>query len=162
MLRIEKINHDKLEILLSMYREKAEWLIKIGKPMWNPEYLDKESFIKKYPDPECFIAYKGDAPVGGFILLESDDFLWGANNHSGAYYIHKLVVKDGYTGEGNAQKFINWIEEYAKQVGKEKLRLDCYEDRAYLMQFYTGCGFKLLKVQVMPDGTRIAQFEKKL
>lgn len=29
MLQIEKIGYDKLEVLLSMYREKAEWLNRI-------------------------------------------------------------------------------------------------------------------------------------
>lgn len=162
MLKIEKIGYDKLENLLSMYREKAKWLNKIGKPMWNMEFLEKSKFIKKYNDPECFIAYLNNSPIGGFILVERDEFFWGANSHLGAYYIHKIVVKDGYTGQGNAQKMIKWAEAYAKIAGKEKIRLDCYEDRNYLMQLYTNCGFNLVEVKTMPDGIRIAQFEKKL
>ena len=162
MFQIEKIAHDKLEILLSMYREKAEWLNRIGQPMWSMKFLEKKEFIKKYSDPECFIATINGVPIGGFILVRSDDFFWGPNSDLGAYYIHKIVVKDGYTGQGNAQKMINWIEEYARKVGKEKIRLDCYEDRGYLMQLYTSCGFKLIEVKIMVDGTRIAQFEKNL
>lgn len=158
--QIEKIGYDKLDILLSMYREKAEWLNRIGQPMWSMEYLKKENFIKKYNDPECFITYINDIPIGGFILVKSDNFLWGPDSHLGAYYIHKLVVKNGYTGQGNAQKMISWIEEYAGKAGKEKVRLDCYEDRKYLLQLYTSCGFNLLEVKIMPDGTRIAQYEK--
>lgn len=162
MLQIEKIGYDKLDILLSMYREKAEWLEKIGQPMWNMGFLQKDGFIKKYNKPDCFVAYIRDIPIGGFILIESDEQLWGKNSHIGVYYIHKLVVKDGFTGQGNAQKMIEWIEEYAKKAGKEKLRLDCYEDRKYLMQLYSNCGFELVRVKVMPDGIKIAQFEKKL
>lgn len=161
MLKIQKIGYEKLETLLSMYREKAEWLNEIGKPMWNMEFLEKTQFIKKYNDPECFIAYINSIPIGGFILVKKDDFFWGPNSHLGAYYIHKIVIKNGYTGQGNVQKMIKWAEEYARTAGKEKIRLDCYEDRNYLMQLYTSCGFNLVKVKTMPDGIRIAQFEKK-
>jgi len=162
MFQIEKIGHDKLETLLSMYREKAEWLNKIGQPMWNMKFLEKKEFIKKYNDPECFIAYINNTPIGGFILVKSNDFFWGPNSHLGAYYINKVVVNNGYTGQGNAEKMIEWIEEYARAAGKEKIRLDCYEDRKYLMQLYTSCGFNLIEVKTMPDGIKIAQFEKKL
>lgn len=162
MLQIEKIGHDKLQILLSMYREKSEWLNKIGQPMWNMKFLEEKEFIKKYNDPECFIAYIDNVPIGGFILVKSNDFFWGPNSHLGAYYINKIVVKNGYTGQGNAEKMINWIEEYVRAAGKDILRLDCYEDRKYLMKLYTSCGFSLIEVKTMPDGIKIAQFEKKL
>lgn len=126
------------------------------------EFLEKENFLKKYNNPECFISYIDDTPIGGFILVERDDFFWGPNSHLGVYYIHKLVVKNGYTGQGNAEKMIKWIEKYSKECKKEKLRLDCYADREYLLKLYTSCGFSLLKINIMPDGTRIALFEKQL
>jgi GNAT superfamily N-acetyltransferase len=145
-----------------MYREKAEWLIRIGQPMWSLEHLEKDSFIKRYDKLDCFIAYVDDDPLGGFVLLESDDFLWGPKSHLGVYYIHKLVVKDGYAGQGYAQKIMSWIDEYARNAGKEKLRLDCYEGRKYLMRLYTECGYHLVNIKMMPDGIKIAQFEKQL
>lgn len=162
MIQIKQIDYDKLEILLDMYREKANWLNSIGLPMWNIEFLEKEAFIKKYENPKCFIAYIEDIPIGGFILVEKDDFLWGPNSHLGAYYIHKLVIRTGYTGQGNAQRMIKWIVEFSRVMEKKRLRLDCYEDRKYLLQLYSSCGFNLAGVKVMPDGIRIAQFEMEL
>ncbi|KLU62629.1 acetyltransferase (GNAT) family protein [Peptococcaceae bacterium CEB3] len=162
ILKIKQIGYDELEILLSMYREKAEWLNRIGQPMWSMEYLEKQNFITKYDYPDCFVAYINDIPIGGFILLESDKLFWGTDDHLAVYYIHKLVVTHDYTGQGNAEKMLGWIEEYAKTNGKEAVRLDCYEDRKYLLQLYKSCGFNLVEVKVMPDGTRIAQFEKRL
>lgn len=158
--KIEKISYEKLDILLEMYREKAEWLNKIGQPMWDIKFLEKNAFIKKYDNPECFIAYFDQTPIGGFILVRSNDFFWGENSHIGAYYINKIVVKNGYTGQGIAEKILDWIEAYAKEAGKEKLRLDCYEDRKYLLHLYKSCGYKLIEVKTMPDGIKIAQFEK--
>jgi len=160
MISIKEIGYDKLDILLRMYREKAEWLNSIGQPMWNLEFLEREVFLRKYENPECFLAYKGNIPIGGFILVSRDDFLWGLDSHKGAYYLHKLVIKKGYNGKGYAHKMIKWAEKYSKNKGKEKIRLDCYADRRYLTKLYTECGFNLVNIKTMSDGTRIAQFEK--
>lgn len=162
MLKIEMINYDSIEVLLNMYREKSKWLEDTGKPMWNMEYLQKETFIMKYNEPECFVAYIEDIPMGGFVLVENDDMFWSDYSHFGVYYIHKLVVKKGYTGKGYALQILNWVGSYAKSVNRQKLRLDCFEDRDYLLKLYSSCGFNLERVKVMPDGIRIAQFEKSL
>ena len=46
MFLIEKIGYDKLEILLSMYKEKAEWLNKMGQSMWSDKSTDRTHVIK--------------------------------------------------------------------------------------------------------------------
>ncbi|MBF4694225.1 GNAT family N-acetyltransferase [Fusibacter ferrireducens] len=56
-------------------------------------------------------------------------------------YIHKLVIKLEFSGLWYAQKSISLIEEMARQAGVSYLRLDCYEDRLYLMNLYERCGF---------------------
>ena len=100
-LCISKIAEEEIEVLLELLREKANWLIKIGKPMWNPEYLSKEEFLKKYIDCEMFIAQEDKDIIGGFVLVESDHSFWNNDeNNESAYYIHKLVIKDDYTGKG--------------------------------------------------------------
>ncbi len=149
-----------LETLLTMYREKSQWLENIGQPMWYKGFLEKDTFIKKYNSPECFVASIDEKPIGGFILLDCYDFYW--REHSGASYLNKLVVSKGFTGKGYAHRMIEWAKEYAIKAGKIKIRLSCYEDRPYLMKLYHECRFNLIETQTMPDGIRIAHFEKML
>lgn len=100
-LCISKNAVEEIEILLKLLLEKANWLIKIGKPMWNPKYLSKEEFLKKYSNCEIFIAKENKEVIGGFVLVESDRSFWNNDeNKDSAYYIHKLVIKDDYTGKG--------------------------------------------------------------
>ena len=59
MANIEKIAYDSLDILLNIYKEKSKWLNSIGKPMWNPAFLGRGAFFKKYPNPERVVAFIG-------------------------------------------------------------------------------------------------------
>jgi GNAT superfamily N-acetyltransferase len=145
-LCIKEITEEKIEILLELLRKKANWLIKIGKPMWNPQYLSKQEFLKKYTNCEMFIVQDNKEVVGGFVLVENDQLFWNSDeNNDSAYYIHKLVIKDGYTGKGYAKDVIEWVKKYSISKCKNYLRLDCYEDREYLKQLYSECGFNLIR-----------------
>lgn len=141
---IQEITEEKIEILLELLRKKANWLIKIGKPMWNPQYLSKHEFLKKYANCKMFVIRENKEAIGGFVLIENDQSFWNSEeNNAYAYYIHKLVIKDGYTGKGYAKEAIEWIKQYSISNGKNHLRLDCYGDREYLKKLYSESGFTL-------------------
>ncbi|BCN29314.1 GNAT family N-acetyltransferase [Anaeromicropila herbilytica] len=143
-LYIKEIAEERIEILLELLREKADWLIKIEKPMWNPKYLSKEEFLKKYNNCKMFVIQESEEVVGGFVLIENDQSFWNSEeNNDAAYYIHKLVIKDGYTGKGYAKDAIEWVKDYSISKSKTYLRLDCYGDREYLKKLYRECGFTL-------------------
>ncbi len=160
--QIEQINYERLEELLELMRERAKWLESINQPMWNLQYLEQEKFIEKYQQPACFLASDGEEKIGGFILLEEDSFLWAEQVNEAAYYLHKLVVRQGYSGKGYAERMIAWVKELAHKEGKKYLRLDCYADREYLRQLYQKCDFVEQEIVVMPDGTGIVKFEYRL
>lgn len=129
-LCIKEITEEKIETLLELLREKANWLIKIGKPMWNPKYLSKQEFLNKYINCEMFIIQENEEVIGGFVLIENDNLFWNSDeNNDSSYYIHKLVIKDGYTGKGYARDVIECIKKYSILKCKNYLRLDCYSDR---------------------------------
>lgn len=162
-LCISKIAAEEIEILLELLREKADWLIKIGKPMWNPEYLSKEEFLKKYINCEMFIAQDHKEVIGGFVLVESDPSFWNNDeDKESAYYIHKLVIKDGYTGKGYAKEVIELIKKYSISQCKNYLRLDCYGDRKYLNKLYRECGFTLKREVYVEDDLNACLYELSL
>ena len=162
-LYISRITEEEIELLLELLREKADWLIKIGKPMWNPKYLSKEEFLKKYINCEMFIAREDKEVIGGFVLVESDRSFWNDDeNNDSAYYIHKLVIKDDYTGKGYAKKVIELIKKHSISQCKNYLRLDCYGDREYLKKLYSECGFTLKREIHVEDGLNACLYELSL
>ena len=162
MVEIEQIDYTRLDELLGLLRERSEWLINIGAPMWNPEWLIKESFIERYNNPLCFLAKDNANTIGGFILLEKDEIFWKDYPQENTYYIHKLVIDLKYKGQGYAGQIIKEIINYAKLAGKKRLRLDYYDDRAYLKKLYTGLGFVPVEILTMPDNVKICICEMKI
>lgn len=162
MFTVESLPHERLEEYLAMLRERASWLEAKGQPMWDPEYLQRDRFLERYPRPACFLALEGGEKVGGFALIERDGDLWADRAGDSAFYIHKLVVREACSGRGYAGRILAWVQDYARKRGKSCLRLDYYEDREYLGRLYEGAGFRKIDVKTMPDGTRIARAEVRL
>jgi GNAT superfamily N-acetyltransferase len=162
MLSVGPIDYERVEEFLEMLRERASWLEAKGQPMWNPEYLEKDAFIERYHRPACFLAFDGGEKVGGFALIEKDEDLWPDRLGDSAFYIHKFVVRQACSGRGYAGRILAWIEGYARERGKDYLRLDYYEDREYLGKLYARAGFRTVDARTMPDGTRIARAQIRL
>lgn len=157
---VRQLNKNQIQVFLDILFERAMWLESINQPMWNTENLNPVSFEKMYPNQMPYLIYQGEDVVGGFILLEQDKFLWNEEeNNQKAFYIHKLVIKSEFSGKGYAEKSILLIKELAVQAGISYLRLDCYEDRAYLMKLYEKCGFYKKRRAVMDDGTALQAYE---
>lgn len=159
-ITVRRLSKERIQVYLAMLLQRARWLESIRQPMWNIDNLHPANFEKMYPGYMPYLIYRKNTVVGGFILLKQDRFLWSEEeNKQSAFYIHKLVVKPEFAGRGYAHKSISRIKEMALREGVSYLRLDCYEDRAYLMKLYEECGFYKKRKTIMEDGTALQSFE---
>lgn len=159
-LTVKPLEKSKIQIYLDILIERAEWLEKIKQPMWNIENLNPINFGKMYPNYKPYLIYKNEDVIGGFILLNKDDFLWTEEeNMEKAFYLHKLVIKQEYSGKGYAEKSMEIIKKIALESGVRYLRLDCYYDRNYLRRLYEKCGFYKKRKTVMEDGIGLQSYE---
>lgn len=159
-ISVQQLDKSKIQVYLDILLERAHWLESINQPMWNIDNLNPINFEKMYPDYVPYLVYLGNRIIGGFVLLNHDGFLWSEEENSQrAFYIHKLVIKQEFAGKGYAQKSILLIKDLALLEGVSFLRLDCYEDRAYLMKLYEDCGFYKKRKTVMDDGTVLQSYE---
>lgn len=65
---ISKADNGQVELLLQMMREVSQWLIDIGQPMWNPEYLNRHAFMERYNHPDCFFSHSGQSACRGICF----------------------------------------------------------------------------------------------
>jgi GNAT superfamily N-acetyltransferase len=159
-LTVKPLDKSQIEIYLDMLIERAKWLEKINQPMWNMENLNPVNFEKIYPDYKSYLIYKNQDIIGGFILIDKDDFLWTQEeNIEKAFYLHKLVIRHEFSGKGYAEKSMELIKKIALESGVRYLRLDCYYDRSYLRDLYEKCGFYKKRKTVMEDGTGLQSYE---
>ena len=135
------------EEAINIMREAAQWLIDIGKPMWNLDDLSPDK-IDNPPD-EFIVMWVDGESVATMTLSFEDKFFWPniALNTSG--FIHKLSVRREYAGKGYAKILV----EHAKKLCLIKkincLRLDCDPHRKGLNEFYINCGFSLVELKTV-------------
>lgn len=158
-IRVTPLDKSEIQVFLAILLERAKWLESIGQLMWSIENLDPVNFEKMYPNYKPYLIYENDNIIGGFVLLEHDDFLWSEEDNEKALYIHKLVIKSEFAGKGYAEKVIVLIKELARQAKVQYLRLDCYGDRVYLRKLYEQCEFYKKRETVMDDGIVLLSYE---
>ncbi|MNI58988.1 hypothetical protein D3C81_986930 [compost metagenome] len=74
-IRVTPLDKSEIQVFLAILLERAKWLESIGQPMWSIENLDPVNFEKMYPNYKPYLIYENDNIIGGFVLLEHDDFL---------------------------------------------------------------------------------------
>lgn len=157
---ISPLEKSEIQTLLDLMLGRAQWLARIGKPMWNPDNLEPTRFEQMYPGYAPYLIKQSDQIAGGFVLLRQDRFLWSAaENEQSAYYIHKLVIKPEFAGRGIAKQALTCIRQMAEQEDKQYLRLDCYGDRENLVKLYEDSGFCRKRSTEMEDGTILFSYE---
>jgi GNAT superfamily N-acetyltransferase len=138
---IHKADDREKELLIGIWLERAAFLEKKGKPMWEKGQFTVEGLDRKYGNPEYYIGFINGKPFGGFLLLEYDARYWPGKRDR-AYYFHKFVVAEEFAGQGLAKAILNWVKAFAAEKGKSYVRLDFEEKREYLKTLYYGTGFK--------------------
>jgi GNAT superfamily N-acetyltransferase len=159
---VEEIGAVRVEELLEMLRQREAWLEKRGMPMWNPAKLTNEKFFARYPGARIFLCLLDGEKMGGFALVERDENYWPGHADDRAYYLHKFVLKPEFSGQGFADKALEWAAGFALAKGKAALRLDYDEARPGLAALYGRHGFKPVRVQSLADGTRMVIAEREL
>jgi len=138
---IKSANSNEKKIFIQKMVEKCRLLNNNGLMTWNIDSLTEDKLNKQYINPQYFVCYLNNQFIGGFILLTSDDFFWPENTEDDSFYIHKLLVCNGFNGNGYGNFIMNWIKEYGKKNGKKFLRLDYFKSKHKLKFFYEENGF---------------------
>lgn len=135
------------EEAISVMREAAQWLIDIGKPMWDKEDISPEK-LNNHPD-EFLVMWDDNDSVAALILSFEDKFFWPDIPPNKSGFIHKLSVKRKYAGTGYAKMIIEYAKKICLNKGIIHLRLDCDSHRNGLIRFYNSCGFTLVDMKII-------------
>lgn len=101
----------------------------------------------------------------------SDPQIWGSRDSDPAIYIHRIATNPDFRGNDFVATIVKWAEQYARDNGKEYIRMDTIGENRGLIEHYTKCGFeylgyfKLDSVDGLPEHYALADaclFEKKI
>jgi ribosomal protein S18 acetylase RimI-like enzyme len=100
-----------------------------------------------------------------------DPQIWEERNADPAIYIHRIATDPDFRGQNLVAGIVRWAKEYARQQGKQYIRLDTVGNKLKLIEHYQKCGFnflgflKLKDTKGLPahyDNAEAALFEIKL
>jgi ribosomal protein S18 acetylase RimI-like enzyme len=100
-----------------------------------------------------------------------DPQIWEERNADPSIYIHRIATDPDFRGQNLVAGIVDWAKEYARQQGKQHVRLDTVGNNLKLIAHYQKCGFtflgflKLKNTEGLPahyDNAEAALFEIKL
>jgi GNAT superfamily N-acetyltransferase len=136
------IPHDAL-VIEEMLLEAAQWVDALGVIMWEEGELDSARIAREIAAQQFFIADADGVPAGAIRFQLADLQFWPDLAQDDSAFVHRLVVRRAFKGQGVSTALLDWSVAQARSIGKRFLRLDCDAQRAKLRALYEQFGFQL-------------------
>ena len=144
--------------VVAMLDEGALWMIARGIEQWRPGMFPLAMIERRIAQREVFIARSGDEVVGSVALHHDDPIVWG-DTPPVAFYVHNLVVRRRWGGNGIGRELLAWAERDTAVRSRPLLRLDCVAKNETLCGYYARAGFSE-RGDVAAYGLTLRRWEK--
>ena len=153
-MKFELVKNAELSIVLGLLKESAEFLQSKKLDQWsywlNPPQERIDWITEGIKQHEFyFVKNESDVIIGMFRLLFEDELYWGKQNDK-AGYVHSLVIKSEFKGNGFGNKIMKHIESLLIEKSISLFRLDCVANNQGLCNYYKNLGFKKVGEIQMP------------
>lgn len=153
---------DDLGAVLDLFREASRWLSEKGIDQWQWEPrveqirgdIEQGNVFVGEDDSGCVIA---TATIDTFA---DPDFWRPEDNPRDALYVHRMIVARDRAGRGFGDELTRWIEEFARALGYEHVRLDCYRSNTGLHHYYKTHGWTHVRTVEAPWRPSGALFQR--
>lgn len=131
-------------LVQAMLVEAARWVDALGEVMWDTGELAPKRIAAEVAAGQFHLAIADGDPAGAIRFQLEDTLFWPdlPADHTSAF-VHRLVVKRRYKGQGISTALLQWAVDHARALGRSDLRLDCDKSRPKLIALYEGFGFQL-------------------
>jgi GNAT superfamily N-acetyltransferase len=126
-----------------MLLEAARWVDALGVVMWEEGELDAARIAGEVAAGWFFLAEVGGVTAGAVRFQDVDDQFWPDISQVDSAFVHRLVVRRAFKGQGVSTALLQWAAGHARQLGKRTLRLDCDAARPKVRAVYERFGFRL-------------------
>ena len=125
-----------------MLEEAAAWVDALGVVMWDEGELDPGRLDSEVAAGQFFIADVDGVAAGAVRFQLEDQLFWPDLARDDSAFLHRLVVRRCFKGQGVSTALMQWATSHARALGKRWLRLDCDANRPKLRSLYEGFGFR--------------------
>lgn len=111
--------------------------------MWEDGELDAGRTAAEVAAGQFVLAECGGEPAGAVRLQLEDSLFWPDLPPGESAFVHRLVVRRRFKGQGVSTALLDWAVHRARGLGRRHLRLDCDAERTKLRALYEAFGFDL-------------------
>jgi GNAT superfamily N-acetyltransferase len=126
----------------AMLVEAAQWVDALGEVMWDVGELAPARIAREVSEGQFFLALVDGEPAGAIRFQLEDALFWPDLPPDGSAFVHRLVVRRRFKGQGVSTALLRWAVDHARALGRSYLRLDCDKSRPKLRALYEGFGFQ--------------------
>jgi len=145
---IRKGEERDLDSIMAMTSACARHMIKKGIFQWNDFYPNSKAFINDISRQELYVLEHNQKIIGCIVVSTFMDkeyipIKWLSANGNNIY-IHRLAVHPSFEGKGQAQRLMDFAEQFAIENNYTSIRLDTFSQNKRNQKFYELRGYKRL------------------
>jgi len=129
-------------VVEGMLVEAAQWVDALGEVMWDEGELSHERIAAETAAGQFVLALVDGQPAGAIRFQLEDTLFWPDLPPGESAFVHRLVVRRRFKGQGISTALLQWSVDRARGLGRTHLRLDCDKSRPKLRALYEGFGFQ--------------------
>ena len=134
-----KTTNEDIEAVFDIYNQATSYQKTVNNKSWRG--FERALIEKEIAENRHFIIKEGDEVACTFVLTFNDLIIWKKAAQDPAVYLHRIATNPKFRGQSYVKKIIEWVKIYAKENGKEYIRLDTHSGNERINQYYTSCGF---------------------
>ena len=135
--------------ILSLYESARELQTQRNMVVWP--IFDKAFIEKEIQEQRQWKIVIDNSIACNWTITFDDKEIWGELDRNDSIYIHRICTNANFRGNRYIDKIVEWAKAYAKQIGKQFVRLDTLGDNKKLIKHYTSSGFDFLGMFELTD-----------
>jgi len=152
---IRKATLKDIDLILTITKDCAQFMINKGIYQWNDVYPDQDAFENDLKREELYVLEHKNVVIGCVVISTYVDeeyrlVKWLTSNDRNIY-IHRLAVHPNYQKQGFAQQLMTFAESYAKTNNYLSVRLDTFSQNKGNQKFYEQRDYQRLETIHYPQ-----------
>jgi ribosomal protein S18 acetylase RimI-like enzyme len=128
--------------ILTLYQAARDLQTQRKMVVWP--HFDKSFIEKEIQEQRQWKLVMGETIACNWTITFEDKEIWGERDKDDAIYIHRICTNPNLRGNRYIDSIVEWAKKYAKQLGKQYVRLDTLGNNTKLIKHYTSSGFDFL------------------
>lgn len=135
-----------IDPVFDMVKKVIDDMNRRGLYQWDDIYPAKSDFLSDIENDTLYVLENENAIIAVYVISEESDEAYDKCNWDNpddtTCIIHRLCIDPEYQNHGLGKKIMQHIEEQAKKMGYESIRLDVFTENPRALALYKNSGYE--------------------